>query len=75
MCLAAVVVQKGSCVPPNFDYSFAGYTKLTQLLIEDCTDILGQVRHTVAMQRVLFYFIISRNTRNQWSTVKRYNKC
>ena len=58
MCLAAVVVQKGSCVPPDFDYSFAGYTQLTQLLIEDCTDILGQVRsgHSNEKSFILFYY-------------------
>ena len=29
--------------PPDFDYNFSGFKKLTQLLISDCNDPLGQV--------------------------------
>jgi len=29
--------------PPNFDYDFIGFTKLTQMLATSCDDIEGQV--------------------------------
>ena len=29
--------------PPNFDYDFTGFTKLTQMLATSCSDIEGQV--------------------------------
>jgi hypothetical protein len=29
--------------PPNFNYDFSGFTKLTQMLATQCSDIEGQV--------------------------------
>ena len=29
--------------PPNFNYDFSGFTKLTQMLATSCSDIEGQV--------------------------------
>ena len=41
--LSALVFEHAVCVPPDFDYDFTNFTQLTQLLIENCTDILDQV--------------------------------
>ena len=49
--LVASVVDKALSVPPDFDYDFSGFTQLTQLLIQDCTDILGQVGLTDKFNR------------------------
>jgi hypothetical protein len=42
LCVA-VVVKTVAGIPPDFDYDFSGFEQQTQLLIEDCTGILGQV--------------------------------
>ena len=52
--LSALVFEHAVCVPPDFDYDFTNFTQLTQLLIENCTDILDQVNFLFFYCKITF---------------------
>jgi hypothetical protein len=49
--------------PPNFDYDFSGFDRLTKLLATNCSNIENQVYndYNINSERFMFFFQLSLN--------------